>query len=161
MIDRHSLSIYVYIYNISRLVDELFNRQGLHGLYRFTYMESEKFKSQHAKGSVSLDDIYKMTSSRVIKTHLPFYLLHPRLFDICKVWTARLDKFIKKSQFNSDVFHQVRQFMLPAILKMWFCLIIIIISSSSYSISKEIWKLLLSTLWITKAIRRNLFIYIF
>ena len=48
-------------------------------------MESEKFKSQHAKGSVSLKDIDKMTSSRVIKTHLPFYLLHPRLFDICKV----------------------------------------------------------------------------
>ena len=52
---------------------------------RFTYMESERFKMKHAKGSVSLESIDKITTPRVIKSHLSFHLLHPRLLDISKV----------------------------------------------------------------------------
>jgi len=41
----------------------------------------------HFLGEVlrNLDDIDKMSSPRVLKSHLPFYLLNPKLLDTCKV----------------------------------------------------------------------------
>jgi hypothetical protein len=34
---------------------------------------------------LTLDKVEKMPSPRVIKSHLPFYLLNPKLLDTCKV----------------------------------------------------------------------------
>ena len=46
-------------------------------------METERLKTPQS--SLTLEKINKMPSPRVIKSHMPFYLLHPDLLDTCKV----------------------------------------------------------------------------
>jgi len=38
----------------------------------------------HSNMMITLDLVEKMPSPRVIKSHLPFYLLNPKLLDTCK-----------------------------------------------------------------------------
>jgi len=45
---------------------------------------------------ITLDKIEEMPSPRIIKSHLPFYLLPPRLVDTCKV-----DAFDRKILLSS------------------------------------------------------------
>jgi hypothetical protein len=39
---------------------------------------------EHSKMLITLDKVEQMPSPRVIKSHLPFYLLNPKLLDTCK-----------------------------------------------------------------------------
>ena len=47
-------------------------------------MEPDWLKT--AQGSITLEKIDQLPSPRVIKTHMPFYLLNPALLDACKVF---------------------------------------------------------------------------
>ena len=47
-------------------------------------MEPDWLKT--AQGSIRLEKIDQLPSPRVIKTHMPFYLLNPALLDACKVF---------------------------------------------------------------------------
>lgn len=53
-------------------------------LCRFPYLTPED-SDQVINRIHSLQNIEEMPSPRVIKTHLPLYLLHPNLLDTCKV----------------------------------------------------------------------------
>jgi hypothetical protein len=44
---------------------------------------------------ITIDKIEEMTSPRVIKSHLPFYLLPPKLLDTAKVWTHFSNETLK------------------------------------------------------------------
>jgi hypothetical protein len=46
-------------------------------------METERLKTPQS--SITLEKIIQMPSPRVIKSHMPFYLLPPDLLDTCKV----------------------------------------------------------------------------
>jgi len=46
-------------------------------------METERLKTPQS--SLTLEKINQMPSPRVIKSHMPFYLLNPDLLDTCKV----------------------------------------------------------------------------
>ena len=50
---------------------------------------------------ITIDKIEEMTSPRVIKSHLPFYLLPPKLLDTAKVWT-RLRQISKSFNYLSE-----------------------------------------------------------
>jgi len=61
--------------------------------------------------SVTLDKIGEMPSPRVIKTHLPFYLLPPHLVDTCKVvYVARNPKDVIVSYFHHHKLFTNQQF---------------------------------------------------
>ena len=56
----------------------------------------------------TLDQLDKMESPRIIKTHLPFYLLPPNLLDTCKVvYVARNPKDVIVSYYHH---HQIINF---------------------------------------------------
>ena len=48
------------------------------------YLISEK-SSSSMKNMMALAKVSRLPSPRVIKSHLPFYLLHPQLLDTSKV----------------------------------------------------------------------------
>lgn len=57
--------------------------------YRFPYLTPED-STQSITKLHSLEKIENMPSPRIIKTHLPLYLLHPELLDTCKVGILEL-----------------------------------------------------------------------
>lgn len=63
--------------------------------FRMACMVSSKFAPpEFSSMVVPLEMIENLPSPRVIKTHLPFYLLHPKLLDTSKVI------FVQKRKFN-------------------------------------------------------------
>ena len=55
-------------------------------LFRFPYLSSmESLPPQVRATLTTLDKIEAMPSPRMIKSHLPLYLLHPKLLDTSKV----------------------------------------------------------------------------
>ena len=63
---------------------------------------------------ITIEKIEEMTSPRVIKSHLPFYLLPPKLLDTAKVWT-RLRQISKSFNYLSE--NDIRWFTSLAIPK--------------------------------------------
>nr|CAH0099007.1 unnamed protein product [Daphnia galeata] len=66
----------------------------------FPYMIPVNTVPQDHTMMLTLDKVEKMPSPRVIKSHLPFYLLNPKLLDTCKVvYIARNPKDVIVSYF--------------------------------------------------------------
>ncbi|XP_046437572.1 sulfotransferase 1B1-like [Daphnia pulex] len=74
----------------------------------FPYMIGSCLPPEHSKMLITLDKVEQMPSPRVIKSHLPFYLLNPKLLDTCKVvYVARNPKDVIVSYFHH---HKLIQF---------------------------------------------------
>jgi len=73
----------------------------------FTYMQSKRFQNLESSLQflslikTSLDQVGAMPDPRVIKTHMPFYLLHPDLLNTSKVvYVARNPKDVIVSYYH-------------------------------------------------------------
>ncbi|KAI9555126.1 hypothetical protein GHT06_017641 [Daphnia sinensis] len=68
--------------------------------------------AEFTKMMVTLEMVEEMPSPRIIKSHLPFYLLHPKLLDTCKVvYVARNPKDVIVSYFHHHQLMEVHGFV--------------------------------------------------
>ncbi|KZS03672.1 Sulfotransferase family cytosolic 1B member, partial [Daphnia magna] len=78
----------------------------------FPYMlPPETMPAELTKMMVTLEKVEEMPSPRIIKSHLPFYLLHPKLLDTCKVvYVARNPKDVIVSFFHHHQLMEIHGF---------------------------------------------------